>query len=249
MLDPFKKLFQKSDLKKSAELVAELERLEKTWPAIQREYLELDKKCCEISHRLEAARNCGSPTVPALYQELTAAMAARDRGKGWFNIARNRLRCEIEALHGPVIRAFVGRCNAWQKQIWAQRRSNVLERLYDGASDRQRVRLAHNADTVKAAQAYVGRMQNEVGSMQHRPLQKIQEKIAEVEKHVATFDFDRLAPMETSESFVPDFAAEGAPVNAVYDKTWITPASQYSDSRRNWLNEETNKRIEKARRA
>jgi hypothetical protein len=249
MWDPLMKLFQKSDLQKSADLVAELEQLEKTWPAIEARYFELDKKCCEISHRLEAAIHCRSRTAPALDAELGAASIERDRGTNLFNHKRDQLRCQLEALTAPTIRAFIGRCNEWQRQIWAQRRSNVLERRYDAGSDTTHVRLAHNAGTVKEAQDYVTRMQAEVRSMQHRPLQEVQEKIAEVTASVEKFDFDKLTPMETSESFVPDFAAESISTNTQYDKEWLVPTTQYTDSRRKWQIEETNKRIEKARRA
>jgi hypothetical protein len=229
MQNPFLRLFPKGDLEKSADLVDQLQRHQKTWPAIQTKYFELDKRCCQLSEQFMAAKNCGSPTAVTLHQELTAACSARDRGPGWFTVEQNRLRCQIEALTAPAIRAFLEQCQVWMRQAHQARRVNVLERTFDPVTEKQLARISSNTGTVQQAKDYIKAAHSEVQSLQHRPLEEIHAKIAEVTANVEKFDFDKLESDDewVSASLIQDFMAESvAPANAVYDTAYLAPAGK-----------------------
>lgn len=102
---------------------------------------------------------------------------------------------------------------------------------------------------MKEAKEYVSQALSEVRSLQHRPLEEVQKRIAEAEARVSSFDFDQLKTDEMSPDRVGDFEAESMSVNAEYDKEWFVPTTQYTDSAHKRLIEKTNERTEKAKRA
>jgi exonuclease VII large subunit len=224
MQNPFAKLFAKTDLKKSADLAEQLERHLGTWPAVEARCKPLYAKARELTIQLDAAMKCDDPEVPAIYREQQAVLSQIKTEKWVYNDQARRIQGQLEQLTGPVIKQFVEQCNVWVKQIDAQKKANVLERFYDGVSDKPRERLAHNAGVRREATNYVRAMQSEVQSMQHRPLEEIHAKIAEVTANVAKFDFDKLEADEMSPSFVPDFMAESTVTTGNYDRAVLGPS-------------------------
>jgi hypothetical protein len=67
MFNVFKKN-QKTEAaaRESEKLVAELEKIDKAWPAVEARRLEADKECRAIALELVAAERCKSPEIPRL---------------------------------------------------------------------------------------------------------------------------------------------------------------------------------------
>jgi hypothetical protein len=223
------KLFKTSDVKRSAGLVSELAKHEAKAPAMLAEFKKADEKAREIATRFNAARTWGSPETVVVHEEFLAVCRRRDGIKIVFANERQRLMGDIEGLTWPASNAFRACCLTWLGQIMQARKAEVIDRVYDGSLDKYVASVRSNSRIVKEAREFVQAAMSEIGGMRLCPLAEIQNRIGELEKGFAKFDFDQLETDGVSSDLAGDLGPVREPAKN-QDLAQIGPGPSSSGS-------------------
>ena len=215
------KIFKKSDVARSAELVEALARVEGKVPQMFEDFGRADQAAREVALKFIAAQTACSPETPAFHAELRAAIERRDEIKGVIERPRRTILTELERLNLPLINRFRELALGWLKQIADSRKAEPVESVYDPAGDRWVSLVRNNSKVCVAAREFALGAMKEVAGMRLNPLSVIQNRVEALEQEFSRFDFDAVEEDPLGRELAGDLQAVRPPIER-FDRGQIT---------------------------
>jgi hypothetical protein len=217
-----------SKKRESARLVQELAEHMATWPAVIRQFDEIDEQeCIPLARKWNDAKAAGSPKVVALEADLKQARWRRDGLKRNFGIRRDELVRQIESFTREPISKFHLEALDLARNIAKLYRYQRLEPAHDMDGKRRRatVRITHNTDALIRAKDLIFERIKEVQGMNLSPLADVKQRIAEIRQEFFHLDTSTMQIEEIEEHREPDYRP--TPDTGDSDKGMLLPGGGF----------------------
>ena len=183
---------------------------QKTKPAMEREFCEVDRICIELATRANAAKAAGSPTFIELDATLRQERYRREAIRQAWTDRLHELQRQAELFSRPEIVRYNESALTMLKNLSKMARIREEREGYtpDGF---KRITVEYNLPALREAREKILASITTVRQMIHQPVAAIRQKIAELEAEFLRIDLDAMTATVVTPTELQDMKARPEP--------------------------------------
>jgi len=183
---------------------------QKTKPAMEREFCEVDRICIELATRANAAKAAGSPTFIELDATLRQERYRREAIRQAWTDRLHELQRQAELFSRPEIVRYNESALTMLKNLSKMARIRE-EREGFTPEGFKRITVEYNLPALREAREKILASITTVRQMIHQPVAAIRQKIAELEAEFLRIDLDAMTATVVTPTELQDMKARPEP--------------------------------------